>query len=267
MKRKLLVPLIWVLSLVSIGILLGFVGNKKNSRKCIKAEVFIHGDTALHFFSEKELLELINNKGVKFLNQNISSINLIKIENILKEHPAVEGAEAYFTMDGNLKINVEKREPLLRIIDFYGDSYYIDKKGNYMSLIPGYTAYVPVVTGNIKDPWHKYTRSVFELKRDPAQEEKAVSDDIFELISEVSRDTFLSALAVQFNVNNERDIEMIPRIGPEFILIGDKTELPSKLRRLKLFYNQGLMNSTEENQYSFINLKYKNQIICSKKIK
>jgi hypothetical protein len=54
---------------------------------------------------------------------------------------------------------------------------------------------------------------------------------------------------------------MIARIGPEVVLLGDKTNLDKKLRNLKLFYSQQQATAAA---YSMINLKYNNQIICTK---
>lgn len=256
---------LWTIGLLGVTSLLGFVGSKKNSMICTGISIDISGDSSLHFFSQKELTDLIEDRNIRTYKQKISSVNLMDVEKIIREHPAIDSAEAYFTIDGVLKIRVVKREPLLRIIDLSGDSYYIDKKGKYMPVLSNFTAYVPVITGFISDPWHKYSKSVLDLNLNTQQEEKAISDDLFAICSAMASDTFLSALPVQYYVNKDKDIEIIPRIGPDRILIGDKTNLTAKLESLKLFYTKAF-HVAGGNKYSSINIKYHNQIIGTKKI-
>jgi cell division protein FtsQ len=64
-------------------------------------------------------------------------------------------------------------------------------------------------------------------------------------------------------VRPDKEIEMIPKLGADAILIGDKTNLKEKLRKLKLFYLKGLPQSGWK-EYALINLKFHDQLICTK---
>ena len=46
-------------------------------------------------------------------------------------------------------------------------------------------------------------------------------------------------------------------------MIGDAEDLDKKLYKLRLFYAEGL-NKTGWNEYKVINLKYANQVVCTK---
>jgi cell division protein FtsQ len=59
-------------------------------------------------------------------------------------------------------------------------------------------------------------------------------------------------------------MELIPRLGQHRILLGDTTDLRDKLDRMRTFYLQGL-NNTGWDKYELINLKYKNQVVCTKR--
>ena len=56
---------------------------------------------------------------------------------------------------------------------------------------------------------------------------------------------------------------MVPRIGPHIIILGSIDNYEAKFEKLWLFYTEGLKN-VGWNQYLKINLKYKDQIVCSK---
>ena len=54
------------------------------------------------------------------------------------------------------------------------------------------------------------------------------------------------------------------RIGGHQIILGKIERLEVKFKNLKAFYNYTMINKTIEN-YKTINLKYNNQVVCTKK--
>jgi cell division protein FtsQ len=64
-------------------------------------------------------------------------------------------------------------------------------------------------------------------------------------------------------VNKQGEFELIPRVGNHRILLGGADDISSKLKRLKTFYTSKDVNVKELNMYDTINLKYKNQLVCS----
>ena len=79
----------------------------------------------------------------------------------------------------------------------------------------------------------------------------------------ITHDKFLKAQIGQIYVNEFNEFELIPRIGSHVILLGKAEDLDDKFRRLYAFYRFGL-NKIGWNKYSVINIKYKNQVVCSK---
>ena len=79
-------------------------------------------------------------------------------------------------------------------------------------------------------------------------------------------DSVANALFTQIYVNENNEIELVPRIGDHLILIGDAANFKKKVDMLLVLYRKGL-NKTGWTQYSSINLKFENQVICTKKSK
>ena len=69
---------------------------------------------------------------------------------------------------------------------------------------------------------------------------------------------------VQLYVNRRGEYELIPRVGAHQILMGSMEEWELKLRNLELLYQQGF-STYGWNSYGTINLKYTNQVICTKR--
>ena len=67
------------------------------------------------------------------------------------------------------------------------------------------------------------------------------------------------------SINNEKEFELYPAIGNHKIIFGEAKDIAEKFEKLKLFYNEGLNKTDNWNKYAVVNLKYKNQVVCTKK--
>jgi cell division protein FtsQ len=87
--------------------------------------------------------------------------------------------------------------------------------------------------------------------------------NLYRLTMYITPDKFLKAQIAQIYVNEQGEFELIPRVGSHVILLGSAEDLDDKFRRLFAFYKFGL-NKIGWNKYNVINIKYKNQVVCSK---
>ncbi|MDR1436585.1 MAG: cell division protein FtsQ, partial [Candidatus Symbiothrix sp.] len=67
----------------------------------------------------------------------------------------------------------------------------------------------------------------------------------------------------QIYVAPNKDIELTPRVGNHQIILGKLEDCEEHLEKLKVFYEK-ILNKVGWNKYSKINLKYKNQIVCTR---
>ena len=88
--------------------------------------------------------------------------------------------------------------------------------------------------------------------------------DIYNLASYINKDDFWKAQFQQIYVNENFEFELIPIVGDFNIIFGDISNIEKKFEKLKLMYKTGF-NNEGWNKYKTINLKYKNQIVCTKK--
>jgi cell division protein FtsQ len=88
--------------------------------------------------------------------------------------------------------------------------------------------------------------------------------DILELVNFINQDEFWSAMIGQVHVAINGDIILIPKIDEHQVILGSIDNLEEKFKFLYIFYKEALQN-VDWRQYSSINLKYKGQIICTKK--
>ncbi len=251
-------------ALISVLVLFIFINQKRKNFIVNDVLVDLPGDTTLKFLTEEDVLGILKDKQINFKGTSLSDLNLNAIEKAIEMHPAVKEVTVWNTQNGTLSIEVVQRNPVLRVMDLLNDNYYIDEDGNFMPAQENFTARVPVANGFIVDRFHQKNMNIPQVLKDDSLTKSGITDDLFRIISLIRQDSFLSALTEQFYVNVDGEIEIVPKVGPATILLGDATDAEDKLNRMRLFYMKGLP-SAGWNTYKAINLKYKEQIICTKK--
>ncbi|MCK4663688.1 MAG: hypothetical protein KAT68_12530 [Bacteroidales bacterium] len=262
--RKIKEIVIWVLLISFLVTTLGFVSAKRKQILCNEVEVYIIDKTNNNFVEEDDIISLINDKGRKILGTSLDSLNLTKLETLIYNHPSVKKAEIYNTINGKLKIDIKQRKPILRIINYNRESYYIDSEGALMPLSDNYTAHVLVANGDLNEPYLlRYTKDIISFTDYDELNRKFVLRDLYFLAKFINDDNFWLAQIEQiFVIGNE--YELIPRVGPQIIEFGNIENYREKFRNLKALYEVGL-KSEGWNKYKKINLKYNNQVICTKR--
>ena len=86
-----------------------------------------------------------------------------------------------------------------------------------------------------------------------------IEEELFIITSKIYNDEFLKKLIVQIDVTNS-ELLLSTRIG-EQIEFGQINNINEKFEKLMLYYEKG---NTQNKEYTKLNLKYKNQIVCSK---
>ncbi|MCK4747011.1 MAG: hypothetical protein KAT15_08250, partial [Bacteroidales bacterium] len=91
-----------------------------------------------------------------------------------------------------------------------------------------------------------------------------IMEDLLKMAGYIQSDPFWNSQIVQVYVNRKGEFELVPRVGSQIILFGDADKMESKFFKLRTLYREGF-SRTGWNQYEVINLKYNNQVICTKR--
>ena len=277
----------WSSAFIGVLVVLGFTNAKQSKTPITDIKILINRVHNNYFILEDDVLGILNNLGYKADNNRmLESIDIQEIETFLKDNPFVKNADVYTTINGELRVDVQQRKPLIRIFNKKGESFYLDEGGVIMPLSFSYTARVVVANGNIDTDYYslyrlsknqkwsidKFTEgllnSMNKIENLRSEEIDSIRSfkqyvGLYELAKFIAADKFWNAQISQIYVNNSGDFELIPRVGNHQIILGEVEKLDKKFAKLKLFYKDGL-NKTGWNEYSKINLKYKNQVVCIK---
>jgi cell division protein FtsQ len=256
--------IIWTLIAVYAVVAVGFVVEKRTGLVCKQLEVRITDSLQNEFVSVNRVKVLLKEKGLNPVGKDFSKIDLKKIEVALQTYPPIERAEAYKTLGGNLVVEIHQHRPILRIIDVDNNSYYIDDKGYVMRLSGNFTSHVIIANGSIHTRFPVTCKvNVLELEQ-KAEGKRIIVAELYKLVKFITEDKFWNAQIEQIYVNASGDIELVPLVGSHIIVIGDINDLETKFENLQSLYHNGFP-AVGWNQYASINLKYKGQVICTKR--
>jgi cell division protein FtsQ len=202
-----------------------------------------------------DVIKLIERSfGMPLDEQAAGLIDEDRVERVLEEDPFVKNAEVVLTANSQIQINVEQRQPILRVMDNLGVQYYLDAAGAKVPLSKHFAARTLVATGNIPP----YTPEFLNKKKHGMK-------DLFALVNYILADPLWNAMFEQIYVNNRDEFVLVPKVGDQAIILGKwDTDIEDKFSRLRSFYEEGMSREGWQ-KYHSIDLRYRGQVVCEKK--
>lgn len=229
-----------VLMLGVLIFLYSFSSKRNEDRKLVKTEVQFVGENTPFVTDEMVNNLLIQNfSGVTSIRKD--KLDLNRLERELDNHEMIADAQVYATVDGTLKALVTQKTPIARVSN-ERSSYYIDYEGNKMPLSDNFSARVPLVVGEINDENRKELTVVFQKIHD---------------------DDFLKKNITGAKILESGSLLMTNRNYNYEILFGKPINVDKKFNNYKAFF-QHAMKDTLIDEYKMINLKFTQQVVCTK---
>jgi len=244
--------ILWSIAGALLVLLFIISWSAKEEKKCASVNVELVGEnTVALFMDEKEILQIINDKGIK-AGLPIESVNLNELEKNLQSIKWVKHAEMFLDNQQALQIKIEQRIPIARIFTSSGNSFYIDKEGWKLPLKQLTVLRLPVFTGFPSDQEKLSSPDSLLLK------------DILHFTKAIEQDSFFMAQIAQINIASNGDFEMVPSVGEHMVLIGAVDNIEDKLNRLYSFYKQVWVQAGV-NAYQVLDCRFDHQIVALKK--
>ena len=200
-------------------------------------------DNRLGTISNEDIEEMLNEEGLHPQEKAIDSVSCSNIENFIKSMTLIKECRVYKTNSKMIVIDIVCREPVLKVIENSGATYYVDIEGQKIEGIRK-PLRLPVASGEI--------------------DSAMVGNELRTVVSAIEKDPFWLAQIQQIHFDEKKEAIIIPRIGDHIIELGSVKQLDEKLENLKTFYTRGL-NTVGWNKYSKLNIKISDKVICTKK--
>lgn len=228
-----------LLIIIALGFLYAFSANRNEHRALRKSEIKFDRSENL-FMTPEAVNKLLIEKNRASETVGKENLDLNKLEKTVNAHEMVEESEVYVSVDGVLKAKVKQKTPIVRVFDASG-SFYIDHQGRTMPLSALYTARVPLVTGSVNRG----------------------NKDLMKVFRAIHEDDFLKKNIIGINVLSNGTLVMKNRNYAYDIDFGKPIHVERKFKNYKAFFQKAALDSTINN-YKSINLRFTQQVVCSK---
>ncbi|QYJ68554.1 cell division protein FtsQ/DivIB [Flavobacterium litorale] len=214
---------------------------KRNETRWLQ-EATISFEETEYFITRDNVNKLLIQNYDKVTDIRKDKLALNKLENSLDQNPMIEKAEVYATVDGKLKAVIRQKKPVARVYS-ESESYYIDRNGTHMPLSDSYTARVPLVTGKVD-----------EITKEKLQQ----------ILLYIYNNDFLKKNIIGIDVHQNGDLTMMSRNYDYKIAFGQPITIEKKFKNYMAFLQDASKNNIAE-EYKTINLKFTQQVVCTKK--
>lgn len=190
----------------------------------------------VYFIDEKDVKEIVKKSNP---DKRIGDINIPELEKKLNQLPAVDSANVYLNLNGNLNLDIKQRVPAFRL-NKNGRDFYVDEKGTEFPISKNYSFPCMLVTGDV-------------AKSDYVK--------LAELVDKIDRDDFSKKYFI--GISKEKDgYNLLTSQGNYKVEIGDLEKINLKVKGFKTFVEKHLIYQQPE-KYTKISVKYDNQIVTT----
>lgn len=242
---KILKNFIYILTTLFIVVIVIF--SFKNNLNPIK-EIVVNSENK--FLDRYQIESLITEKMDK--DSIIRNVNIIE-KNILA-NPFVKEIKLYQDLSNKLIVDLVQYQPIARLVSENKKDFYIDLHGNIFPTSTKFSERVLLI--------HTADNINFDLKNINSTD---YGKKIFTMINYIINDIFLSKIISEIDINYNKNIIIYPQVSKQKIIFGYPEQIDVKFDKLMLFYKK-ILPAKGWNTYKTVNLKFKNQIICDKKV-
>lgn len=178
------------------------------------------------------------------------AINLVALENRIRQYNFVEDCQVSRDLKGTLVINVTQRKPVARVMRNKGGSYYISDEGKMIPTSDKFTARVPIVTGEGTDSLSNLDTLV-----------QPYGKALVEVLNFIDKDPFWKAQIAQIDIDKDLHLTLYPTVGEQLIEFGEPADVEKKFQRLALFYEK-IVPAKGWTAYRKVKVGFNNQIVC-----
>jgi len=247
--KKILIILGWMCFAGGIGFTIYYAYTQRSAVRCQSIVVNINPNSP-RFLDEDEIAKMVENAGEQVIGKGLFAVNINQIEKKLASITTFDNVEIFrridskgFTFKGKLVVNLDERSPVLRIKNS-SDDYYLDQSGVKIPVSQKYIDRILIATGIIPD--------------------EKIEKGFLAMADFINKDDFWRAQIEQVLVQSNGELIMLPQVGDYLIEFGTPEDYTLKLRNLRAVYQQGFKN-LGWNKYRTISVKYRNQVVCTKK--
>jgi len=251
--------LLYILYLVPVAYLVAlpaYLSVEGGNRLCTGIEIIIADSSEARFVTRGEITGIVRRTTGATQSLKCRELPLSKIEENVSQLSELGMVEAYVTVDGKVVVEVDQREPVMRVITSDNRDLFVDRKGYIFYKRGSYTPRVHIVAGALNVPPGVPNGGTIRGGEKVSRMEEAL-----DLVLFVRKSDFWTAQIDQIYFRGNGEIDMVPRVGNHTIHLGHAGGYEEKFYNLEAFYKEALPK-VGWREYREIDLEFQGQIVC-----
>lgn len=240
----------WLLLLVLlayVSVMVVWAGAEANRHVCTGIVVEVDASRGIaDSVAARGLRSELDKYPAKIVGAPLNTINTLKIERFLSKFNNFETVECILSPAGVLRVKGVPLIPEARVFEPDGVSYYINKDGKRIDANAKFFVDVPIIQGR------------FSKKFPPVA--------LLPVVRFVNSDPKLKLLVASVKADDPDNILLVPKLSGHVINMGDTTLLPEKRQGILTAY-MNILPRKGWHEYDTISVKFRNQVICSRRLK
>lgn len=264
--------LVWT-GIIAYMVWAGRLGTQMHQAAVVRElRIVVRDSNDVNIIHPSDVQRWIKKAGLDPTGMQIDSVKLEAINTSVASHDFVRNVKTAVGLGGTVTVTVEQRRPLLRVITGSGYDFYYTADNHIVPAGYNSPCYVPVVTGRFALPF----AASYSGPLDPDDKETEKKSDenylfltkLINFVKYIEENDFWKAQIVQINVipgesaPTKYEIELIPRVGDQVVLLGTPDGYEKKLAKLMTFYRKALPHEGWD-RWKYIDLRYDGQVVCS----
>lgn len=249
MKRPYKITLI-LLGAIALLVLV-VVANVSRSRALVRGvEVHIRYGKTPVLVQEQTVKDSIFAAMPALLQQQVRSVDRSQVVEAAGRVPWLSEINASVSVSGKVVVRACQRRPIARL--YYGDNeWYFDSEGVMMPAACDGNCNVLVAGGDFVEPFRTDSLNAQVLA-------------LVQLATFLDRESKYGDMIDQIFIERDGDIILVPKLGNHVVELGTLDDLNEKFAHLLAFYRKGMPRAGWDT-YSRVSLKFKNQVVCTKR--
>lgn len=208
----------WLVFVVTVLILMSSVKQSKKNQYMSAPDIKFQMYEDQVFLTKEVIIRRLKNQQLLKDSMQYSDIDFAGIESFLTDMSEVKEAKVFTSAGPEWFIKITLKQAIARIFNLDGSSCYLDKDGHLMPLSTHHTAHVVTVNGYINET--DLSRTVEDVINNDSLKTIEILDDLYQISNYVCSDEFFSSQITHIYINQNKEFELIPRVGNQRILFG-----------------------------------------------
>jgi len=227
----------WLAVIAYIAVAVSF--HSSTEKLCTGLEIRILDDQK---FVDEDIVRLwLDTVFSPHLGKPAEELPLYEMEQLLRSKPYIQNVDLYSDIDGHCIVELSQRDVVFRVLSEGGHDFFVDTLGYRLNPRGVWQKDVPVITTNCVLPFPSNEYGFVDERYKVFSE--YYLKNLRNFVKVLRRDQFLSGLVTQIRVTGDikpgkESLHLIPRIGRQRIVLGDFSDIVSKLENVSLFYSK-----------------------------